>query len=346
MMNAAHATASEDLQDTTESETKNPNKNDSSGPQKKEEEGDHPKLRKEPESISETDPADALELWQKWVPMDPTLYQFLHTAQLAMLQKIHELFQQADNNIPYWICGGTLMGAIRHGGLIPHDDDVDIECYQHDLERIAQLPVDDFYSGFIPRKGTWNGHVVAKLLFWNGMLEVDVFPRPSPLPEGDRHFPSQPEVFPRSLYTFDSNNLLRVWGPNREQCGEYLDRCYGPDWRDTVCVYNHDYNWYHGAGFDPRKQVLSLTRYNAIVQRAGVLSSLLQIESTAQATVERMLEQHGSWEHVQEKYNQYKRQRVFRWNRAAAEYREMLQEQRQKEQQQLAQDEEEGVEST
>ena len=78
--------------------------------------------------------------WEQWIPMEQHLFVAVRQVQLSMLQKIDEMLTK--HNVPYWICGGTLIGAIRHGGFIPHDDDVDIECYGHDFEKIASIPIE------------------------------------------------------------------------------------------------------------------------------------------------------------------------------------------------------------
>lgn len=62
-------------------------------------------------------------------------------AQIEMLQDIDEVCQQ--NNICYFADWGTLLGAVRHRGFIPWDDDLDICMLRKDFDRFrdyVQLP--------------------------------------------------------------------------------------------------------------------------------------------------------------------------------------------------------------
>lgn len=48
----------------------------------------------------------------------------LQTEVLDILRFIHKKCQQ--NNLTYYLAYGTLLGAIRHKGFIPWDDDIDL----------------------------------------------------------------------------------------------------------------------------------------------------------------------------------------------------------------------------
>ena len=49
---------------------------------------------------------------------------------LAILLDIDKFCEK--HNIQYWIASGTLLGAVRHGGFIPWDDDLDIEMTEEE----------------------------------------------------------------------------------------------------------------------------------------------------------------------------------------------------------------------
>lgn len=54
-----------------------------------------------------------------------------------MLQWLHGFC--TENGIRYYVIGGTLLGAVRHGGFIPWDDDVDVGLPRPDYERFKVL---------------------------------------------------------------------------------------------------------------------------------------------------------------------------------------------------------------
>lgn len=58
-----------------------------------------------------------------------------------MLLCFDEICKRHD--IPYWLCSGTLLGCIRHGGYIPWDDDLDVEILHADYDRLMKALRED-----------------------------------------------------------------------------------------------------------------------------------------------------------------------------------------------------------
>ena len=60
---------------------------------------------------------------------------------LILLDKF-DLFCK-KNSLQYWLSSGTCLGAVRHGGFIPWDDDIDVEMTREDYLKFIKLWKDD-----------------------------------------------------------------------------------------------------------------------------------------------------------------------------------------------------------
>ena len=57
-----------------------------------------------------------------------------------------------ENNIEYSLCWGTMIGAIRHHGFIPWDDDIDLTMSRDDYNRFLEVYNDEKYGVYTPKK--------------------------------------------------------------------------------------------------------------------------------------------------------------------------------------------------
>lgn len=82
----------------------------------------------------------------------------LKVLQMDVLQAIDEYCQ--DNSISYSLACGSMLGAVRHKGYIPWDDDIDIYMLRDDYEKMMHLfpnvYKDHFCISSLERSKTWD----------------------------------------------------------------------------------------------------------------------------------------------------------------------------------------------
>ena len=107
----------------------------------------------------------------------------LRRQQLRML----ELLEVIDvicrkHQIPYWLSSGTLIGAARHKGFIPWDDDLDIEMLRSDYLRLLKVLPQELPDNLacklmkqIPITSLYTANYVIRILIWKKQIHMTVF---------------------------------------------------------------------------------------------------------------------------------------------------------------------------
>ncbi len=65
----------------------------------------------------------------------------LQERMLEMLRYLDQICQK--HKLTYWLSSGTLLGAVRHGGFIPWDDDIDIDMPYKDVIKLTKILLDE-----------------------------------------------------------------------------------------------------------------------------------------------------------------------------------------------------------
>ncbi len=73
---------------------------------------------------------------------EPEVLEKLQKIELSILKDFAELCEK--HNIDYFGCGGTAIGAARHGGFIPWDDDIDIGLTRENYDKFLKIADKEF----------------------------------------------------------------------------------------------------------------------------------------------------------------------------------------------------------
>lgn len=111
----------------------------------------------------------------------PPAHGIMRKRQLGMLKILRTVADFCkQHNIQFWLEYGTLLGAIRHKGFIPWDDDTDIGMMREDYEKFVELfnretPDRDLYAEYYSDKN--NIYNLIKIYHKNvPNIWLDIFP--------------------------------------------------------------------------------------------------------------------------------------------------------------------------
>ena len=141
-----------------------------------------------------------------------------------------EFYDYMSEDMDIWPLFGTLLGIVRNGDLIPHDDDVDFGYLKKD-ESILVDKLDSIHgtNGFLVIRNEFsNLYSLAKDDVLIDLYEYEKLEHTPVLQQGHRSFYNlmHDELFPLKTIQFQGKELKCMSDPVK-----FFERYYGKDWK-------------------------------------------------------------------------------------------------------------------
>ena len=107
----------------------------------------------------------------------------LKKTELAIFDDIYKACKK--RNIPFYLMHGTMLGAVRHKGFIPWDDDIDTAAYIEDFGKIKQAIIKDYpnkyeFAGIFENYNTNPFFALKVMLKGTDAIEINAESMPDP----------------------------------------------------------------------------------------------------------------------------------------------------------------------
>lgn len=138
----------------------------------------------------------------------------LRLLQLGCAQLLREFDELCcAHKIDYWVAFGTLLGAVRHGGFIPWDDDTDLGMMRGDIDRLADIVKKDGRYRITLVYDNYNKCRQVRFKFADEVLPcfLDLFIYDYAVSDEMQLFDKQETIRMRMIKTMDSDDELQQW---------------------------------------------------------------------------------------------------------------------------------------